>query len=260
VNARLSARRYALVWLSVVILTAGCARRTASTAFLKTTEGSVEFTNELNHVRLEVAQGNSAKVTLTEKRTLDVGVPADNARPLRLRVRDRFASASAGSNFTASATAKQTEVVVTRGTLVVRGRSGCEKVVAGSLRTVETAALQGVKIDDFKVQVIHYGFKSTKPLAVDAPVIDCVADLLTDYRDARIALEGHSDDVGSKGYNMSLSRRRAEGVRRALVAAGIPAARIEVKAFGSSRPVVPGKTALGRAQNRRVELKVAGGH
>jgi len=253
--------RSPLVWLSVVILMAGCARRTASTTFLKTTEGRVAFTNELNNVGIDVAQGNSAKVTLTEKRDLDVGVPADNASPLRMRVRDRFASASAGSNFTATANArKETTVVVAQGTLVLRGRSGCEKVAAGSERVVETAALQGVPIDDIQIPTIHYGFKSAKPLAADAPVIDCVADLLADYPDARLALEGHSDDVGSIGYNIKLSRRRAEGVRRALVASGIQATRIEVKAFGRSRPRVPSKTAAARAENRRVELKVAGGH
>jgi len=256
VNRRLLARRHALVWLPLVTLAVGCARHVSSTALLKTTEGSVAFTNERNGVRLDVAQGNSAQVTLTEKRTLDVDVPADNASPLRMRVRDRFAAVSPGSSFTASATKKQTAVAVKQGSLVVRGRGGCEKIGPGSQKAVEAAAGEAAAtIEEIHLPAVHYGFKSARPLAADAPVIDCVADLLGDYPDARLVLEGHADEVGSREYNLRLSKRRAEAVRRALIADGIRASRLDARGLGRSRPVASNKTGEGRARNRRVEFK-----
>jgi outer membrane protein OmpA-like peptidoglycan-associated protein len=67
-------------------------------------------------------------------------------------------------------------------------------------------------------------------------------------------IEGHTDWIGSERYNMSLSLRRAEAVRQALVMLGIPAERLAVQGFGKSRPVADNRLDEGRARNRRVEL------
>lgn len=230
----------------------------SSEVYLKTIEGRVDFTNELNQVRLDVAKGLAAKVKLTEAGALDVGIPPDNATPLRMRVRSRFASVNPGTDFTTSAAGEKTAVAVTQGVLVVRGRTGCETVDAGSQELVEAPTGAPPRIGEIQFPAIHYGFKSTTPLAADAPLVDCVADLLGDYPDARIRIEGHSDRVGSIEYNLRLSRQRAEGIRSALVANGIAASRLETKGYGRSRPVASNDTDEGRARNRRVEFRVVG--
>ncbi|MBM3619785.1 MAG: OmpA family protein [Alphaproteobacteria bacterium] len=69
-----------------------------------------------------------------------------------------------------------------------------------------------------------------------------------------IALEGHTDSTGGGNVNADLSRRRAEAVRKALVAAGISETRISIVAHGASRLLIPGNPHA--PDNRRVEITV----
>lgn len=74
-------------------------------------------------------------------------------------------------------------------------------------------------------------------------------------KSSKILIEGHTDNVGSDAYNMELSAKRAESVKRYLVEKfGIESNRLETRGLGSSRPVASNDTSWGRAQNRRVEL------
>jgi outer membrane protein OmpA-like peptidoglycan-associated protein len=68
------------------------------------------------------------------------------------------------------------------------------------------------------------------------------------------AIEGHTDNVGSDAHNQALSEKRAISVKAYLVAAGVDANRLTTQGFGASRPVASNDTALGRSQNRRVEI------
>jgi outer membrane protein OmpA-like peptidoglycan-associated protein len=72
----------------------------------------------------------------------------------------------------------------------------------------------------------------------------------------RIRIEGHTDNLGTRGYNVELSRRRAEVVAREFVANGFPDATIERKAWGFEHPVASNDTPEGRALNRRVAIVV----
>jgi len=88
------------------------------------------------------------------------------------------------------------------------------------------------------------------------PVLDAAAETLSENPDVRVVAEGYTDDIGTEAYNQALSERRARAVMNYLVNLGIPAARITAVGFGESNPVASNATADGRAQNRRVELKV----
>jgi outer membrane protein OmpA-like peptidoglycan-associated protein len=77
-------------------------------------------------------------------------------------------------------------------------------------------------------------------------------------RPVRVRVEGHTDDTGSTAVNDRISQKRADAVRAFLIDLGIPAANIEAKGFGESKPKVPNDTAENRAQNRRVEFYVDG--
>ena len=85
-----------------------------------------------------------------------------------------------------------------------------------------------------------------------------VAGVLLAYPGLNIAIEGHTDSVGSDDYNQDLSERRAESVRAYLVRQGIPQPTIDAMGFGETHPVVTNATAAGRQQNRRVELVITG--
>ena len=69
---------------------------------------------------------------------------------------------------------------------------------------------------------------------------------------------GHTDAVGTDGYNQKLSIRRADAVKNFLVSKGIEKNRIYTEGKGESQPVADNKTNEGRAKNRRVEVEVVG--
>jgi outer membrane protein OmpA-like peptidoglycan-associated protein len=71
-----------------------------------------------------------------------------------------------------------------------------------------------------------------------------------------VRVEGHTDNTGSDDYNLMLSRRRAEAVKRAMVAAGLHEASIEVHGLGRSVQLLPNRTPDERMQNRRVAVIV----
>ena len=71
-------------------------------------------------------------------------------------------------------------------------------------------------------------------------------------------LQGYTDSIGTEKYNFGLSERRAESVLRYLVSKGVPLHRISIVRLGKTSPVADNKTAGGREQNRRVEVRVLG--
>jgi outer membrane protein OmpA-like peptidoglycan-associated protein len=76
-------------------------------------------------------------------------------------------------------------------------------------------------------------------------------------KDLYIEVEGHTDNVGSKELNYNLGLERAEAVKKYLYAQHqIPLHKINVISYGEDKPVAPNKTRAGRAQNRRVVIKV----
>lgn len=100
----------------------------------------------------------------------------------------------------------------------------------------------------------------TATFAADAPVgIARVAAWLAAEPAAGIRITGHTDATGSPEANLSLSLRRAEAVRDALIGRGIAASRIVVSGEGAAVPVASNDDAAGRAHNRRVVVRLGGG-
>lgn len=73
--------------------------------------------------------------------------------------------------------------------------------------------------------------------------------------DSNVRLEGHTDERGTREYNIALGERRANSVRDYMVANGIGSYRIESVSYGEERPVAYGSSESNWSQNRRVELK-----
>jgi OOP family OmpA-OmpF porin len=81
-----------------------------------------------------------------------------------------------------------------------------------------------------------------------------VASMLAAQPQLRLAVEGHTDNVGSASANKPLSQQRAQAVVNALAGKGVAGARLTAAGFGSDKPVADNATEAGRAKNRRVEL------
>jgi outer membrane protein OmpA-like peptidoglycan-associated protein len=87
--------------------------------------------------------------------------------------------------------------------------------------------------------------------------IDRIANVMMQYPDTFIRVEGHTDSTGSEDYNLELSARRAVAVKNLIIQKGVPSHRIETVTFGESRPIATNDTEAGRQMNRRVEIKIA---
>lgn len=86
-----------------------------------------------------------------------------------------------------------------------------------------------------------------------------VGAFMKEHPEARVILAGHTDNIGTREYNMKLSHRRAASVRTYLVETeGINADRITLSGFGFDDPITTNDTAEGRAQNRRVQGVITG--
>lgn len=103
---------------------------------------------------------------------------------------------------------------------------------------------------------VNFDFDKSNIRADARPVLDEAVRVLKEEGGIAVIAEGHTDSKGTDTYNQALSVRRANAVREYLVKGGVAASRIKVEGLGESRPVASNETADGRAQNRRVELRV----
>jgi peptidoglycan-associated lipoprotein len=103
--------------------------------------------------------------------------------------------------------------------------------------------------------VIYFEFDSSEVRAQDQEVVARHAMELVDNPGARVRLEGHADERGSREYNIGLGERRAQAVRQMLMIQGVQASQISTVSFGEERPESLGSSESDYAQNRRVEFK-----
>ena len=121
----------------------------------------------------------------------------------------------------------------------------------------QEAAAKQKALDDAAAavgNVFYFDFDSytLRPEAIEA-VNAHIAALQGNERTVR--LEGHTDERGTREYNMALGERRANAVRDYMVANGVASYRIETVSYGEERPVAYGSGESNWSQNRRVELK-----
>jgi outer membrane protein OmpA-like peptidoglycan-associated protein len=88
------------------------------------------------------------------------------------------------------------------------------------------------------------------------PSLDRIAELLQQYPQLVIYIEGHTDSLGNDLLNQQLSQARADAVKNALITRGIAATRLQAQGMGSSQPIADNRTVEGRRRNRRVEVYV----
>jgi outer membrane protein OmpA-like peptidoglycan-associated protein len=87
-----------------------------------------------------------------------------------------------------------------------------------------------------------------------APLND-VVKILNENPELKLAIDGHTDNVGADAFNQTLSEKRAASVKAYLVSKGVDESRLVATGFGETQPVADNKTATGRQKNRRVEMK-----
>jgi peptidoglycan-associated lipoprotein len=98
---------------------------------------------------------------------------------------------------------------------------------------------------------VFFGFDKSDLSTEAQATLDRQATWLKKYSSAKVTLEGHADERGTREYNIALGERRATAAKNYLVAAGIAAARVSTISYGKERPAVVGSNEAAWAQNRR---------
>ena len=112
---------------------------------------------------------------------------------------------------------------------------------------------RGVQIPLPNTVLFQFGKSDLNTVAAD-PYLDKIAALIIGKSSKPVAVEGHTDNVGTLTANQQLSEARAKIVRDALQSRGVPAERLKAEGFAYQRPVVSNSNEEGRALNRRVEI------
>lgn len=106
------------------------------------------------------------------------------------------------------------------------------------------------------IEGIEFEFRKAEIRDSSKATLDAAIEVLKNYPEIRVEISGHSDNKGTREFNLNLSRERAEAVRDYLVAGGVAADRLETRGAGPDEPIAPNDTEEGRARNRRTEFKV----
>lgn len=101
------------------------------------------------------------------------------------------------------------------------------------------------------LSTIHFEFDRSDVRAVDTAIMEQNAIWLREHPGARIIVEGHTDDRGTRVYNLALGQRRADAARDFLVSLGVDPARMETVSFGEELPAMEGQNEVAWAANRR---------
>jgi len=222
--------RKSLFAASMLALSVAVAPACASKKFVRTEVGNVNTKVDTLSGTLEETQErtrqNEGRIGEVDKKAEAAGRSATDARQA------------------ADAAAARANEVGTQ----VNGR--VDEVVAASRRLVYTVTLSEDQ-GNFK-----FG-KTALPDEAKSRLDEVISQLKSNPNNIFIEIEGHTDNVGGKDLNEKLGLERAESVKRYLYEQHqIPLHKINVISYGEDKPVAPNNTRQGRAQNRRVVVKV----
>lgn len=103
-------------------------------------------------------------------------------------------------------------------------------------------------------RTVYFEFDSSRIQSRFAEALQAHAAYLAEHPGVHLRLEGHTDERGTREYNVALGERRAEAVEKALVLGGAKAGQISTLSFGEEQPAALGATEEAYTKNRRVEL------
>ena len=125
-----------------------------------------------------------------------------------------------------------------------KGREGASTQLARDLADTGRVRIYGINFDT----------DSDRLREESKPALDNIVKMAKEHPDWKFTIEGHTDSTATAAHNQTLSEKRAASVATYLSSAGIAANRLAPVGMGASKPVSDNATALGRSQNRRVEL------
>jgi len=104
---------------------------------------------------------------------------------------------------------------------------------------------------------IFFETNSDKLKVASLDQLDELVKILQQYEGANLLIEGYTDSQGDDAFNLTLSQKRTESVKKYLIEKGIRESRLTSIGYGETKPIADNNTSAGRAKNRRVELKTS---
>ncbi|HLW54592.1 MAG TPA: OmpA family protein [Candidatus Angelobacter sp.] len=209
---------------SSLLISAGCSTKNY---VRKQTEPIIDKTNELD--------------TLTAKNTRDIN---DVDRRAAVGIESVNVKATAADQKAMDA----------------RGRADSAQTLANQAgQRVDTLSNQVANLDNYHAVVetsVHFAFDKANLTSKAKTALDQMLAEVPNTKGYLVVVEGDTDSVGSSTYNYKLSERRADAVVQYLSEKNIPAHKIYVVGLGKDKAAAPNSTKAGRAQNRRVEVKL----
>jgi outer membrane protein OmpA-like peptidoglycan-associated protein len=112
--------------------------------------------------------------------------------------------------------------------------------------------------DHFELKGVNFATGKAELLSSSFKILETTVKGMRKFCAAAVEIEGHTDNVGGFEYNDKLSQARADAVRNYLVKKGIAEERVKAAGYGYSRPRASNNTEKGKAENRRIEIRLRG--
>ena len=193
---------------------------------------------------------------IAEKRTQEARIAmkeADQAKAMAAAEAQKAARAQAEAEQARAAAAAETE-------RAARAKADAEQAKADADKlTRELSDLKAKQTERGMVLTLGevlFALGKSDLTAKAVQSVDKLAEFLLKYTNRNVLIEGHTDSTGSDQLNMTLSQNRADAVKAALTAKGVPEGRITTKGYGKKYPMASNDTPSGRSQNRRVEVLI----
>lgn len=159
---------------------------------------------------------------------------------------DKAAADKAAADAAAKASAASTDNSVESQALADKARA-------------DAAAKANQIADSLNVKIFHFDYDNATIATSDYDALKAHALYLSQNPSARVQVGGHTDERGTREYNMALGERRAKAVAAFLTSNGAKSGQLEVISYGEEKPVATGDSEEAWARNRRVELEYTSG-
>lgn len=134
---------------------------------------------------------------------------------------------------------------------------GLTEEAALNAQNLSGASAKGVTAENspyLAKRVVYFGFDSSDLSNEDYQTLQAHAQFLMANANSHVALTGHTDERGTREYNMALGERRAKAVESFLVSNGVNPNQLEAVSYGKEMPINPGHNESAWKENRRVEI------
>jgi len=198
--------------------------------------------------RIQAARDSVAQAAQAQQQRLQDSVRQANSRQQALR--DSLSNAARLDSLHTAALRDSLKLTQNRARMAALRDSLARVALRDSLRLLMAQRQTRVTL-----RGVNFELGKAVLLPISRDILEEVARSLVANPTVRVEVAGHTDSTGSRAVNERLSLARAESVKAFLIENGVGADRMEVRGYASTEPVASNKTASGRAQNRRVELR-----